>query len=128
MLHDIGIHLTNAPGIDCHGKEAYLRHGILGAALLRTEGAPEWAARVAERHTGAGISVDDIRALHLPLPERDLMPETLLERLVCYADKFFSKSGDMQEKSLDRVRASMLKHSPETLTRFEALHREFHHE
>lgn len=128
MLHDIGIYLTDAPGIDCHGKEAYLRHGILGAALLRAEGAPEWAARVAERHTGAGISVDDIRALHLPLPERDLMPETLLERLVCYADKFFSKSGDMQEKSLDRVRASMLKHSPETLTRFEALHREFHHE
>lgn len=112
MLHDIGIYLTDAPGIDCHGKEAYLRHGILGAALLRAEGAPEWAARVAERHTGAGISVDDIRALHLPLPERDLMPETLLERLVCYADKFFSKSHPERGKTTEQVR-QMLSRFPD---------------
>jgi uncharacterized protein len=54
-----------------------------------------------------------------------LVPETQLERLICYADKFYSKSGDMQQKSLERVRLSMSKFSPETLARFEALHREF---
>lgn len=126
MLHDIGIFLTDASGIYCHGSEPYLRHGILGADLLRREGFPEWAARVAERHTGAGITPDDIRQMDLPLPlDRDLMPETLLERLVCYADKFYSKSGDMERKSIDCVRASMARHSASTVTRFERLHDEF---
>lgn len=126
MLHDIGIAQTDAPGIGCHGSEPYLRHGILGADLLRAEGCPEWVARVAERHTGAGITATDIAELHLPLPaDRVLMPETQLERLVCYADKFFSKSGDMLPKSLERVRASMTRHSAATAERFEALHREF---
>lgn len=125
MLHDIGIFLTDADGIDCHGNEHYLRHGYLGARLLRHEGVDEAIASVAERHTGAGITADDIRQMGLPLPEGDYMPRTLLERLVCYADKFYSKSGDMREKSLERVRQSMLRHSPATLERFEALHREF---
>jgi len=60
MLHDIGIIATNAPGIHCHGTEHYLRHGVLGAAMLRKAGAPEWLARVAERHTGTGITAKDI--------------------------------------------------------------------
>ena len=47
MLHDIGIFLTDAESIDCHGKEHYLMHGILGAELLRKEGFPEEIARVA---------------------------------------------------------------------------------
>lgn len=126
MLHDIGIFLTDAAGIDCHGSEPYLRHGILGADLLRKEGFPEWVARVAERHTGAGITEKDIEEMNLPLPhDRILMPETLLERLVCYADKFYSKSGDMKRKSLERVRASMARHSQSTAERFEKLHDEF---
>ncbi len=126
MLHDIGIFMTDADGIECHGSEQYIRHGILGADLLRVEDAPEWAALVAERHTGAGISADDIRELNLPLPcDRVLMPESLLERLICYADKFYSKSGDMKIKSLDRVRASMARHSQSTQRRFEQLHDEF---
>ncbi len=126
MLHDIGIFLTDAPGIHCHGREPYLRHGILGADLLRREGCPEWIARVAERHTGAGISAEDIESMRLPLSSgRVLMPETVLERLVCYADKFYSKSGDMQRKTLERVRASMARHSASTVERFEKLHAEF---
>lgn len=126
MLHDIGIFMTDAPSIDCHGTEPYIRHGIAGADLLRREGYDEETARVAERHTGAGITAADIAEMHLPLPtDRVLMPESLLERLVCYADKFYSKSGDMQRKSIERVRASMLRHSPATLDRFEKLHDEF---
>lgn len=125
MLHDIGIFLTDAPGIDCHGTEPYIAHGTLGAALLRDNGVSEEIARVAERHTGAGITVDDIDSMHLPLPRRDLMPETLLEKLVCYADKFYSKSGNMQRKSFDRVCDSMQRHSPATLHRFMELHRFF---
>ena len=125
MLHDIGIFLTNAPGIECRGSEHYIRHGLLGAQILRKEGAPEWAARVAERHTGAGLTSDEIKAENLPLPEINLLPESLLEKLICYADKFFSKSGDMKEKTLESVRRSMLRHGPAANSRFEALHRMF---
>lgn len=125
MLHDIGIFLTNAPDIDCHGSEHYICHGILGADLLRREGVDEAIARVAERHTGAGLTIDDIERQQLPLPRKDYLPETMLEKLICYADKFFSKSGKMQEKPLNKVRASMLHHSPESLIRFNELHNLF---
>lgn len=125
MLHDIGIFLTDAQSIDCHGDKPYIAHGTLGAQLLRDNGFSEATARVAERHTGAGITVDDIDQMSLPLPRRDLMPETLLERLICYADKFYSKSGDMKEKSIEKVRASMKRHSEATAQRFEVLHAEF---
>lgn len=108
MLHDIGIFLTDAPGIHCYGAEPYIKHGPLGAALLRREGAPEWAARVAERHTGTGIG--------------ELVPETLLEKLVCYADKFYSKSGTMQRKSLEAVERSMLRFGEANLAAFRRLH------
>lgn len=125
MLHDIGIYLTDAPSIDCHGSEPYIRHGILGAGLLRARGVDEAIAAVAERHTGAGITVDDIDAQALPLPRRDYQPRTLLERLICYADKFYSKTRLEGAKSIEQVRASMERRGPATAARFEALHREF---
>lgn len=122
MLHDIGIFLTDAPGIHCHGTHPYIMHGYLGAALLRENGVPEPIAAVADRHTGAGLTADDILTNNLPIPAGDYMPRTLLEQLVCYADKFYSKSGNMERKSLDRVRASMAKWGPATVDRFERLH------
>lgn len=122
MLHDIGIFLTHAPSIFCEGSEPYICHGILGAKLLREEGVPEYIARVAERHTGAGLTAEDIRDQGLPLPPGDYMPETLLEKLICYADKFFSKSGDMKEKSFSKVCHSMQIHGEDSLNRFLQLH------
>ncbi len=126
MLHDIGIFLTDADGIHCHGKEPYLAHGRIGADLLRCSGAPEVYARVAERHTGAGLTIADVERLAPALtPDRSYMPESTLERLICYADKFYSKNNDMKEKSLERVRASIAKFGPDASARFEALHKEF---
>ena len=126
MLHDIGIFLTNAPDIECHGKEPYIKHGILGAEILRREGIEEVYARVAERHTGAGITIADIELQSLPLPRFDFCPETKLERLICYADKFYSKSGEMKEKDIERIRRSMSRHSQETLNRWLTLETEFY--
>lgn len=53
------------------------------------------------------------------------MPETLLERLICYADKFYSKSGDMKRKDISAVRRAMARFGQESLDRFDALDREF---
>ena len=123
MLHDIGIFKCNANGIYCYGDQPYIRHGIIGGELLRQEGIDEAYARVCERHTGAGLTAKEIAETGLPLPHIDLLPETLEEKLICYADKFYSKSGDpREEKSLDRVRKSMSKFGPDSLARFNALH------
>ncbi|MCM1483997.1 MAG: HD domain-containing protein [Muribaculaceae bacterium] len=125
MLHDIGIFLTDAPGIECHGTEPYIRHGVLGARLLRQLGCPEEIAAVAERHTGSGLTAQEITEQHLPLEPLDYMPRTLLERLMCYADKFYSKSGSMTRKPLGSVRKSMARFGEDSLKRFDELHREF---
>ena len=125
MLHDIGIFLTSAESIMCRGDKPYIAHGVEGAALLRRDGWAEEIARVAERHTGSGLTADEIVAQGLPIEPRDLLPETTLERLVCYADKFFSKSGDMKRKPFGRVRASMERHGAAALERFDALVSEF---
>lgn len=126
MLHDIGICLTNAPDIGCFGDKPYITHGILGADLLRNEGFNEIYANVAERHTGAGLTKDDIISQNLPLPHQDFCPQTLLERLICYADKFYSKSGEMKEKTIDNIRRSMARHSVDTLNRWIKLEQEFY--
>jgi len=55
-----------------------------------------------------------------------MTPQTLEEKLICYADKFYSKSGDIRrEKSLDSVMRSMERHGPDTLRRFMILHQLF---
>lgn len=126
MLHDIGIIATDAPGIGCHGKSPYMAHGIIGADMLREEGVDEKFARIAERHTGAGLTHEEIAETGMPLPlDRQYMPESMLEKLICYADCFYSKSGDMTQKSIDRVRFSMAKFGPGVTSRFEDLHRLF---
>ncbi len=128
LLHDIGIIRTHAPGILCEGTEPYICHGTIGADMLRhLDPQLEPIARICERHTGAGLTVDDIVGQQLPIsPVRDLLPMTVEERLVCLADKFFSKSGDpAAEKDFDRVRRSMMKFGTDSLARFDALCEEF---
>lgn len=122
-LHDLGVFMTDAPGIGCHGDEPYIRHGYMGAELLRAHGLLRHA-HVAERHTGSGLEMAEIRARGIDLPEGIYMPQSVEERIVCYADKFYSKSHPGQRKPLDRVRASMLRHGAAALARFERLHSE----
>ena len=149
LLHDIGIGRTHAPSILCEGTENYICHGTIGAEMLRalsleTESASvftpsqaaldtkhmawdkqfiESLARICERHTGSGLTREDIVSQGLPIePARDLLPETLEEQLVCLADKFYSKSGDLaREKDFERVKRSMMKFGAASMARFEAL-------
>lgn len=124
MVHDIGIIRVNASAIGCFGQLPYILHGVAGADILRNAAAPEIYARVAERHTGAGLSIDEAIAAGLPA-DRSYMPETDLEKLICYADCFFSKTNLGHQKSLDRVRASLSKFGPDVAARFEDLHNFF---
>ena len=119
MLHDIGIFLTYAPRIFCFGKEDYLCHGYLGAQLLREHGL-ERHARVCERHTGTGLTKELIAANGWNLPVKDFVPETLEEQLICFADKFFSKTKFLrQPRTFEQVVESMRKISDESVKKVE---------
>ena len=117
MLHDIGIFMTDAKEIKCYGKNHYICHGYLGGELLRKEGYPRHAF-VCERHTGTGLSVETIIKLNLPLPKRDMIPETIEEKLICFADEFFSKKHLKKEKSVDEIRKSLSVHGEESVKKF----------
>jgi uncharacterized protein len=117
MLHDIGVFRTHAPSIHCHGSAHYIQHGIIGAELLRAEGL-EAHARVCERHIGVGLTANDIIAQNLPLPHRDMLPETLEEKLVCYADNFFSKSQPDKQRTFTQVHQSIARFGKENEDRF----------
>lgn len=117
MLHDIGIFLTDARGIGCVGKEPYIAHGYLGADLLRKEGLPRHAL-VCERHTGAGISLESMVRQNLPLPRRPMLPVSMEEQVVCFADKFYSKNHLDKEKSVEEALKSISKYGEDGIARF----------
>lgn len=115
MLHDIGIVRCNAPSIHCYGAEDYMRHGPLGAEMLRemSDGLPNMAAlaRICERHTGTG------------LPGYE--PETLEEQVVCYADKFYSKSHPERERNAEQTAEMLSRFGDASVERFLEWHLRF---
>lgn len=136
MLHDIGIFLTDAPGIHCHGTAHYILHGSLGAQLLRNEAEQlkkeklqaiqlqeelhfyEALARICERHTGTGLTRQTIIERGLPDPQQDLLPETIEEQIICYADKFYSKSHLERERTIPQTLHSLEKFGDEGVEKF----------
>jgi len=73
LLHDIGRSRT-------HG----LDHAVVGAEILRKRGMDERIVKIVERHLGAGVLA--MEAKDIKLPEKDMMPQTLAEKIVSHAD------------------------------------------
>jgi tRNA (cytidine56-2'-O)-methyltransferase len=99
LLHDMGRTKTHGP-----------RHGFEGAEILRGFGFPENIVLIVERHVGGGLDSEDAAALGLP--ERDMIPVTLEEKIVCIADKLVeddkkvsieNEIQKLQEKGLDKT-------------------------
>ena len=78
------------------------------SCALRGEGM-ECEARVCERHTGTGLTAQQIAEQGLPLPAIDLLPETEEEQVICYADKFYSKSHPERERTVEQTAESLKK-------------------
>ncbi|MGO0122612.1 HD domain-containing protein [Desulfothermobacter acidiphilus] len=125
ILHDIGIFLTNAPSLGCYGTKPYICHGYLGREILEREGYPRHAL-VAERHVGVGITREEIIQRQLPLPPRDMVPQSWEEKIIAYADKFFSKGEEhlTREKTLAEIEADLGRIGPEKVAIFRNWHRE----
>jgi uncharacterized protein len=121
MLHDIGIFLTHTPKFGCFGKHPYICHGLLGGELLKRKGLYRMQL-VCERHVGVGISMADIQQRNLPLPQRDMIPLSIEEQIICYADKFFSKNGNSQpaQKSVGEIIRKLKRHGSDKVKRFES--------
>jgi len=126
LLHDIGICRTDAPGIGCHGPHPYILHGILGREILEAEGLPRHAL-ACERHIGVGLTAADIALQGLPLPHRDMAPTTGEERIVCFADLFYSKKPGhiATEKTVAKVRQEIGRFGAEKTVIFDAWIAEF---
>ena len=110
LLHDIGVSKIYAPKLGCFGEFPYICHGVLGREILESEGFPVHAM-VCERHIGVGLTRDDIVRQKMPLPVREMSPLNLEEKIICFADLFYSKNPASlaAEKSHEEIRTAMEK-------------------
>jgi uncharacterized protein len=120
LLHDIGMLFTDSPKLGCFGNHPYVCHGILGRVLLEKEGYPRHAL-VCERHVGVGISAEDVVEQKLPVPVRDMRPQSVEEQIICYADKFYSKNGGAsEEKTTAEILNTLQRYGADKVQRFKA--------
>ncbi len=121
MLHDIAIFKTDVPELHCTGKHPYICHGYLGRELLENKELFKHA-KVCERHVGVGITAAEIRHRNLPLPARDMVPISIEEQVICFADKFFSKNGPSieTEKPVEEILGNLAHYGPDKVKTFES--------
>lgn len=124
LLHDIGVYqLYDASGqLD---EANYVRHGVLGHALLQELGFPQQVCRFCSHHTGVGLSREDVLQQGLPLPAGDYLAETDEERLVMYADKFHSKTDGGVFVTAASYAAGVRRFGDDKAARFAALAAQF---
>ena len=82
ILHDIGRTKTHA-----------LDHGIVGGVILRNKGFPRSVSRICEIHILGGLDKED--AKEVGLPEKDFIPTTIEEKIICLADKYIAGTREV---------------------------------
>jgi len=111
LLHDLGRGQT-------HGIE----HGAVGGLMARQLGMPMELAQIIERHVGAGLSPEEAR--RNKLPKGSYIPETLEEKIVCYADKLIEGAHEVGiDSTIDNFAQELGSDHP-AIKRLQDLHRE----
>ncbi len=111
ILHDIGRSKT-------HGAD----HAAVGGKIIRQLGIADPVARIVDRHIGAGIPEDEAKSLGLP--DGVYVPETLEEKIVCYADKLIAGWREVDVSvTIDDFAEKMGRDHP-SIERLWSLHRE----
>jgi uncharacterized protein len=82
LLHDIGRSKT-------HG----FKHAIIGGEILRERGYSSDLSRICETHILGGLDKEDSR--YLNLPEKDYIPDSIEEKIICLADKLTAGTKDV---------------------------------
>jgi len=92
LLHDIGRSKT-------HG----IFHAVEGVKIAKKLDLSENIIKIIERHIGAGISKKV--AKELGLPEKDYIPITIAEKIVCHADNLIDNCKRQNiEKEVERAK------------------------
>lgn len=125
MLHDLGIFKVLNDDMTLKKGQHYISHIVCGKEMLEKEGLPKHA-RVALSHIGTGISKEEIIKKKLPLPKRDIFPETKEEKIISYADLFFSKTFKnlWQEKTFEEVAKEFLHYGERSVQTFKGWRKE----
>jgi len=120
MLHDIAIFMTDAEHLGCTGEYPYIAHGYLGRELLEREGM-HLHALVCERHVGVGLMKSDIEENGLPVPARDMVPITVEEEIICFADKLFPVAPEnmLTERTVAEAREEIAAYGTRSLRKFD---------
>ena len=124
MLHDVGIGEVSMDKENPQNRPPYITHGLAGFKILTELGYPKHAL-VCRNHIGVGLTKEIILQNNLPLPAEDMMPSTLPEEIITYADLFFSKSNPFKKRTLDEVVAKIETYGEEQLNKFYQLHKKF---
>ena len=109
LLHDIGRSKT-------HG----IRHAVEGVKIAKKLDLDESIIRIIECHIGAGILSKDTK--ELGLPEKDYLPISLEEKIVCHADNLVN--GNKRQPVEKEVEKALLKGLKEYAVRLVNLHKE----
>ena len=82
LLHDIGRAKT-------HG----FNHALLGGEMLLERGFSYKLVRICETHILGGLDKEDAR--EVGLPEKDYLPISIEEKIICLADKYMSGTKEV---------------------------------
>lgn len=109
LLHDLGRSQTHS-----------VDHAIIGAKLAQQEGLPKEIASIIKRHVGAGITNEE--AQWLGWPEDNYIPQSLEEKVICYADKRIDNNKIIPiDVTINQLQAENM---PEAAERVRKLHNE----
>jgi len=111
LLHDIG-----------RSKTHTVHHAIVGAKIAEQRGLPKSIVRIIERHVGGGITAQEAEKLGWPV--KDYVPETLEEKIVCYADKLVEGNKEVPVEVTIRKLADELGDDHPAIERIRRLHEE----
>jgi len=109
LIHDIG-----------RSKTHTVDHALVGAQIARSFGLPNSIVKIIERHAGGGIPKEEAKLLGWPM--RDYLPETLEEKIVCYADKRVEGLRTLPIERTLRTYAASLGQNHPALVRIKKLH------
>lgn len=82
LLHDVGRTKTHS-----------FKHALIGGKILKERGFSEKLSRICETHILGGLDKED--AKEVGLPEKDYLPLTLEEKIICLADKHMAGTREV---------------------------------
>jgi len=82
ILHDIGRVKTHS-----------FKHALIGGKLLKQRGFSDKLARICETHILGGLDKED--AKKVGLPEKNYLPSSLEEKIICLADKHMAGTREV---------------------------------